>query len=125
MQSNQLLSPLENQIATVIEQHPEYHKLLSNPEQHLDKDYLPQFGETNPFLHMSLHLGVRDQVNTNRPSGIKKLYQEACEQYKDNLEVEHKMMEALTEAMWLMQRNQQPLSDDAYLSLIKKNLLVS
>ena len=74
LQYKKPLSPLEMQIAQVIVDHPEYHQLFNHPDKYLDKDYLPEFGETNPFLHLSLHLSIRDQVSTNRPPGMKKIF---------------------------------------------------
>ena len=64
------LLPLEQQIVQVILDHPEYHLLLNNTPQHADHTYFPELGETNPFLHMGLHLAVREQVATDRPIGI-------------------------------------------------------
>ena len=68
------LEPLQAQIVAVIEKHPEYHALLENPDQALGREYLPELGETNPFLHMGMHLAIREQVGTNRPAGIRELY---------------------------------------------------
>ena len=61
-------SPLETQIADVISLHPEYHAAVTAED--LDEDFTPAGGKTNPFLHMGLHLGIREQVATNRPGGI-------------------------------------------------------
>ena len=65
--AGKVLSPLEDQIARVIEEHPEYHATVTGD---LDKDFNVEGGQTNPFLHMGLHLGIREQVATNRPAGI-------------------------------------------------------
>jgi hypothetical protein len=122
MQNNQLLSPLENQIAKVIEQHPEYHPILQEPDKTLTKDFSPERGETNPFLHMSLHLSLRDQLDTNRPKGIRSLFRKACQQTKDPLAAEHLFMDALVEMIWEIQRYQASYSDEHYLQLIKTRL---
>lgn len=74
-QQQQALSPLETQIAVVIKEHPEYHGLINQ----LDRDYLPENGDTNPFLHMGLHLGLREQLSTDRPSGIRQIHQQLLE----------------------------------------------
>jgi len=66
--AGQILSPLEAQIAQVVDDHPEYQNLMT--AEILDEPFLPEGGRTNPFLHMGLHLAIREQVATDRPSGI-------------------------------------------------------
>ncbi len=72
IQHRRPLSPLEAQIAAVVEWHPEYHEAITGDD--LDRDYTPDGGQTNPFLHMGLHLGIREQVATDRPAGIAAIY---------------------------------------------------
>ncbi|VAW78407.1 hypothetical protein MNBD_GAMMA15-971 [hydrothermal vent metagenome] len=113
------LDPLQAQIAAVIEQHPEYQPLLGKPEQALGKDYLPELGETNPFLHMGMHLGLREQVDTDRPAGIKQLYQSLLEQYRDAHALEHEMMECLAEMVWQTQKTGTPPDEARYMDCLK------
>ena len=54
------MEPLEAQIADVIALHPEYQAALEQPDEVVDRDYTPEGGQSNPFLHMGLHLAVRD-----------------------------------------------------------------
>ena len=96
--------PLEHQVADVIAQHPEYHALLERGEDVLEQDWTPEHGETNPFLHMGLHLGLREQVATDRPSGIAELHRKLCARLGQH-EAEHRMAECLAEALWRAQRN--------------------
>jgi hypothetical protein len=92
------LSPLETQIADVIEMHPEYHADITGGD--LDRDYTPDGGRTNPFLHMGLHLGIREQVSTNRPAGIADVYKAIVARLGDAHAAEHEMIECLAEALW-------------------------
>ena len=64
------LEPLEHQIVTGIEQHAEYHALLEDEAEALGRDFTPEAGQSNPFLHMGLHLAIREQAATDRPAGI-------------------------------------------------------
>jgi hypothetical protein len=96
--------PLEHQVADVIEQHPEYHGLLERAGDVLEQDWTPEDGATNPFLHMGLHLGLREQVATNRPPGIAELHGKLCARLGQH-EAEHRMAECLAEALWRAQRN--------------------
>lgn len=95
---DQPLSPLEAQIAAVVEWHPEYHADVL-PEN-LDRDFTPDGGRTNPFLHMGLHLGLREQVATNRPPGIAAIHAALTAKTGDPHEAEHQMIECLAETLW-------------------------
>jgi len=64
------MEPMEKIVAEIIQQHPEYHSTLEQQDLALEKDYLPDSGETNPFLHMSMHISLQEQISTNRPPGI-------------------------------------------------------
>ncbi|MEB4589386.1 DUF1841 family protein [Candidatus Thiothrix sp. Deng01] len=118
-QQHQPLDALEQQIASVVAAHPEYHALLAQAETALQRDYLPENGETNPFLHMGLHLGIREQVATNRPAGISELYRQLVIKYGDH-DAEHRMMDCLAESIWLAQRNQTMPDETAYLECLQK-----
>lgn len=92
------LTPLEAQIAAVIELHPEYQHDVSSDD--IDKDYTPEEGKTNPFLHMGLHLGIREQIATNRPAGIKNVFTTLAAKTGDPHEAEHQMIDCLAEILW-------------------------
>ena len=113
------LQPLQAQIVAVIAQHPEYQPLLENPEQALGKEYLPELGETNPFLHMGMHLAVQEQLSTDRPSGIRDLYQRLVARYPDRHALEHRLMECLAEMIWQAQRAGAAPDEQRYLDCVK------
>jgi len=115
-QQQQPMTPLEQQIAEVIKEHPEYHPSL----QQLQTDYLPEDGQTNPFLHMGMHLGLREQLNTNRPAGILDCYQALCKKHQSSHDAEHDMMDCLAEAIWQAQRLGTTPDEIAYLTCLKK-----
>src|SRR5262245_27572211 len=93
------LEPLETQIAAVIAEHPEYHGLLEAEDAVLQAEFLPESGAQNPFLHMGLHLAIREQVNTDRPAGIAEVHKKLSKQQGSTLEAEHRMLEALAETI--------------------------
>ena len=122
-QTQQQLEPVEQQILQVMQDHPEYHQVLSAPEKFIDKDYLPELGQTNPFLHMSLHLGIREQIATNRPFGIVTIYQQLLVKYHGkHLEVEHCMLEVLAEQIWQSQKNNTMPDEKQYLLILQELL---
>ncbi|HED33463.1 MAG TPA: DUF1841 family protein [Gammaproteobacteria bacterium] len=114
-QLQQTLTPLETQITDIIKEHPEYHDFVTQ----LDKDFLPDMGQTNPFLHMGLHLGLREQVSTNRPQGITRIYRQLAKLKSDSHDAEHAMIDCLAEAMWSAQSNNQPPDEAAYYQCLK------
>lgn len=117
-----LLEPLEKQIHAVIEMHPEYHGLLDQPDTALGREYLPEFGATNPFLHMGLHLALHEQLSTNRPAGIRVLVTEHRAQWPDAHALEHQMMECLAESLWRSQRDGSAPDEAAYLECLRQQL---
>ena len=119
--NNTELTPLEQQIVAVIKEHPEYHELLENKEKVLSQDYLPEMGDTNPFLHMGMHIGLQEQISTNRPNGIRELYYSLAVQLGVH-NAEHEMMDCLAEAIWTAQRNNAAPDDSAYLNCLQKKL---
>jgi len=112
------LTPLEAQIADVISLHPEYQRMLEDNDKILDKDWTPEQGATNPFLHMGLHLAIREQVGTNRPDGIRDLYQHMLSRSSIH-DVEHLMIECLAEALWNAQRSGMSPDERLYLERLK------
>jgi len=117
------MTALEQQISDVIAIHPEYHSMLTpKNDSLLEKEYLPEMGESNPFLHMGLHLGVRDQLATNRPVGITALFQKIITKMSDPHQAEHIFMETLAESIWLAQRNNQAPDEAKYLNMLKRKL---
>jgi hypothetical protein len=115
----QPLQPVEAQIADVVELHPEYHALFNDRDAIIDKDWLPEGGASNPFLHMGLHLAVRDQVATDRPVGINAAYQQLLRKRGSRHEAEHQLIECLAEALWAAQRSGQPPDEAAYLLKVR------
>ena len=114
------LEPLEHQLATVIEQHPEYQPLLEDDPQALGRDYGPESGQSNPFLHLGLHLAIREQVATDRPAGIAAVHRELSRRLGDAHEAEHRMLEKLGEALWYSQRTGRPPDEAAYLESLRQ-----
>ena len=111
---NKPLEPLEKQLASIIEIHPEYHDLIGN----IESEYFPEQGEVNPFLHINLHLALRDQLSLNQPKGVKEVHQELINKYKDSHEVEHLMMECIAEMINISHKNKTAMDHESYLNCI-------
>ena len=106
---NQILTPLEQQIVNVIIDHPDYHPFFEQSAT------APEQRRQNPFLHLGLHLAVRDQIALNKPTGVAAIYNTLYQQHHDAHRVEHLMMEPLEACLWASQRRQCLPDDAAYL----------
>ncbi len=111
------LEPIEALLAGVIEQHPEYHAILDVAT--LDREYPPELGATNPFLHMGMHIALKEQVAAANPAAIVPLYRVICARLGDAHEAEHRMMECLGEALWRAQRDGAMPDEVAYLECLR------
>jgi hypothetical protein len=116
------LTPLEAMITDVIGAHPEYQAIVSDPEAALAfEPGTPEIAE-NPFLHMGLHLAVRDQVSVDRPPGVRELHRALQARHGDVHRAEHALMEALGETLWQAQRAGRPPDEGFYLTLARRRL---
>jgi hypothetical protein len=120
MQQGMTLEPLEQLVAEIVRQHPEYHAMLEKPDSALQRDFLPEGGETNPFLHMAMHISIKEQLATERPAGIGDLYRQLVSRKGDPHEVEHLLMECLGEMLWEAQRNGIMPDEMAYLECVRR-----
>ncbi|EXJ15197.1 DUF1841 family protein [Imhoffiella purpurea] len=112
------LEPLERQIVEILQRHPEYQGLLETEDATLDKDFLPQQGETNPFLHLGLHLAILEQISIDQPAGIRQGYLDLAQGLGDAHQAEHRIMECLANALWRLQHDQGPFDEGDYLACI-------
>ena len=117
-QDKQIMEPLEAVVAKIIELHPEYHTLFGDQDT-IDKDYTPEMGETNPFLHMAMHISIQEQLSTKRPFGIEQIHQSMLNKIKDPHETEHVMMECLGKMLWEAQSQNRAPDENDYLVCLK------
>jgi hypothetical protein len=118
--ARQALEPLEAQIAAVIAEHPEYIGWLESGEAALVAQFSPEGGRANPFLHMGLHLAIREQVATDRPAGVAQVHRELATRSAGAHEAEHRMIEPLAETLWEAQRSGRAPDEAAYLERLQR-----
>jgi len=118
MQRREILEPMEALIAAVIEIHPEYHALLEDGEATAQAEFTPEQGQTNPFLHMGMHIALREQAQVDRPAGIQALYQKLAA--RGQHDAEHAMMDCLGQALWQAQRDGTEPDQNNYLECLRK-----
>ena len=106
--------------ADLITEHPEYHALLEAPEAAVEKEFTPENGQTNPFLHLSLHLAIAEQISIDQPPGIRAAYQ-ALRQRLEVHDAEHAVMECLGETLWKAQRAGTAIDTAGYLACLRRS----
>jgi hypothetical protein len=113
------LEPLDAAIADVIELHPEYHALFRTPDA-LHDGFTVEQGRTNPFLHMGLHLGLREQLATKRPAGIEAIHSRLARRRGSLHDAEHAMIEVLATVLWEAQRAGRAPDEQDYLARLNR-----
>ena len=115
------LAGLEGTAAGLIALHPEYHAVLEDPERHADRDYLPEAGQVNPFLHLSLHLAVAEQLAIDQPPGIRAHFERIRAARGDEHAALHAVIECLGEVVWQAQRTRTPPDGALYLDCLARS----
>ncbi|UOP05136.1 DUF1841 family protein [Conchiformibius kuhniae] len=114
------LDALQQKALRILTAHPEYAHYLENIEHYLDYTWTPEQGETNPFLHLSLHLSLQEQAAIDQPPGIRAIHETLCAKHGDWVKAEHEMMDALAETVWEAQRFGRGLDVNAYMTRLRR-----
>jgi hypothetical protein len=114
------LEGLEQVAAGIIALHPEYHAVLDDPDRHLDRDYRPEAGAVNPFLHLSLHVAVAEQLAIDQPPGIRAQFERIALAKGDEHAALHAVLECLGEVVWHAQRHGTPPDAAIYLECLAR-----
>ncbi len=115
------LQPSEVVAAELVAAHPEYHALMGDVDTAIEQEFTPEGGKMNPFLHLSLHLAVAEQISIDQPPGIKSAYERLREKLNVD-DAEHTIMDCLGETIWHAQRNGGALNSALYLECVRKKL---
>ena len=118
----QPLTELEGIGVQVMQMHPEYHAILEAPERYLDQAYFPEMGETNPFLHLSLHLAVYEQLQIDQPPGLRDAFSKLCDKHGNQHDAFHDVIDCLGETVWKSQREGLPPDSEAYVECVRMKL---
>lgn len=119
-QANEVLTPLEAIARDWMLQHPEYEAELSDPDAAQAADYDIAKGQSNPFLHLSMHLSIAEQVSIDQPPGIRGAFQQLAARLGEH-EAHHAIMECLGQMLWTAQRNGRPPDGEAYVECARRS----
>ena len=117
--ANAPLTPLESMALSIVLEHREYHATLEDPERYLDRDWKPEGGETNPFLHLSMHLAIEEQLSIDHPPGIRAAVEALAKRSGSMHDARHDVMECLAEMIWQAQRNGTGFDNRSYLDCLE------
>jgi hypothetical protein len=114
------LSALETTAAQLVAMHPEYHAIVEAPQAHVGRDYRPEQGDINPFLHLSLHLAVAEQLAIDQPPGIVAHFERLRATHGDAHAALHAIVECLGEVVWQAQRTGTGPDASLYLACLER-----
>ena len=120
MQGREPVTPLEAIAADWIGQHPEYQTLLGDAEQAVATHFDAASGQGNPFLHLSMHLAISEQLSIDQPPGIRAAFETLSARLGSPHDAAHEVMECLGEVLWRAQRDSRPPDGDAYLDCLRR-----
>lgn len=118
----QPLTALEQMAADILQLHPEYHALLGAGLSALAQEWTPEQGEANPFLHLSLHLAIEEQLAIDQPPGIRAAFATLLLSRGERHKALHVVLECLGETVWRAQREQLPPDGAAYLECLHRSV---
>ena len=114
------LTPLESVATDWIDLHPEYHGDLQNVDVALAAQFDVSAGRTNPFLHLSMHLSISEQLGIDQPRGIKQAYELLSHRLGSAHHAQHEVMECLGEMIWQSQRSGAPPDGERYIDCVRR-----
>ena len=118
--ANEILTPLEAIARDWVVQHPEYQAALVDVEHALAADYGVEKAQSNPFLHLSMHLSIAEQISIDQPAGIRAAFLALAQRLGSEHDAHHRIMECLGEMLWNAQRSGQPPDGVAYIECVKR-----
>ncbi|MCW5621827.1 MAG: DUF1841 family protein [Burkholderiales bacterium] len=116
------LSALQRMALEVMLLHPEYQALLDDPDAYLEQDYTPESGSMNPFLHLSLHLAIDEQLSIDRPPGVRAAFERLLTIAGDRHHALHALLDCLGEALWQAQRLGEAPDERMYMECVRRHI---
>ena len=114
------LTQLESMALAIVLEHPEYHACLDDRERYLDRDWRPEGGETNPYLHLQMHLAIEEQLSIDQPPGIRAAVEALARKRGSMHDARHDVMDCLAEAIWNAQRHGAAFDNASYLDCLRR-----
>ncbi|MEO5672359.1 MAG: DUF1841 family protein [Ramlibacter sp.] len=116
----QPLDALETLAGQWLLEHPEYETDMSNADAALARAYDGADGQTNPFLHLSMHLSISEQCSIDQPRGIRQAVELLAARRNSLHDAHHEVMECLGQMLWESQRAGRPPDGQAYIDCVRR-----
>jgi hypothetical protein len=114
------LTALESMALAIVLEHPEYHAILGDRERYLERDWKPEGGEANPFLHLQMHLAIEEQLSIDQPPGIRAAVEALALKRGTAHDARHDVMDCLAEVVWNAQRHGAAFDNAAYVECVER-----
>ncbi len=115
------LEAIETLASGWIDAHPEYHADLADADAAVLRMFDAAEGETNPFLHLSMHLSISEQCSIDQPRGIRQAVDLLTRRGNSLHDAHHAVMECLGQMVWESQRSGRPPDGDAYIACVQRH----
>ncbi len=119
-QAGQPMEAIETLASLWIAEHPEYHADLADVNAALARNYDEQPGQTNPFLHLSMHLSISEQCSIDQPRGIRQAVELLSKRLDSLHDAHHAAMDCLGQMLWESQRAGRPPDGEAYIACVQR-----
>ena len=116
----QPLDALETLAGQWLLEHPEYEADMSDADAALARAYDGADGQTNPFLHLSMHLSISEQCSIDQPRGIRQAVELLAARRNSLHDAHHEVMECLGQMLWESQRAGRPPDGQAYIDCVRR-----
>ena len=119
-QSGAPMEAIETLASLWIAEHPEYHADLADVDAAIARNYDETPAQTNPFLHLSMHLSISEQCSIDQPRGIRQAVELLAKRLDSLHDAHHAAMECLGEMLWESQRSGRPPDGNAYIAAVQR-----
>ena len=119
-QTNSSQDAIETIANQWMSEHPEYHTDLQDADAAAARVYDGGDGQTNPFLHLSMHLSITEQCSIDQPKGIRQAVELLTARRSDLHLAHHEVMEELGTMLWEAQRAGKPPDGQAYIDRVQQ-----
>jgi hypothetical protein len=114
------LEPIQAQLVALIAAHPEYHALMNVTDAMPVEAQQDSAEATDAYLHLALHLALREQLSTDRPRGIARIHQRLGAAAGNSHAAEHRMIAVLAQTLWEAQRAARAPGEQQYLEQLQR-----
>ena len=115
------LEAIETIAAQWMDEHPEYAANFADEAAALRAMGDVKDGQTNPFLHLSMHLSISEQCSIDQPRGIRQAVELLTHRRNSLHQAHHEAMECLGAMLWESQQSGRAPDGHAYIACVQRH----